>query len=503
MSMKTALFAEWYEPDGATVRQGEPVCRIESDYVAVEIEAESDGILRHRAKPGHDFPAGEVVGLILGAGERMPSATDLASAEAPAAPAAAAVAPPPIAQARPVAPEASPSSHDREIYEPVLLFPRRMTEAVDPAPTEAPLAPAEPAAVAAEPEVEEAEQESAWEPVPGDEQDFETAWRRGPGRVSLPRDFMDAPRRVLPLGRVQVEAARPPEATNEPAKPPVAAEQEAEAVRGPIRLPVAPKQEQEESRAAAEPAREPAEEPVETAVAAEPEPEAPEERATKAGAATTTPQPEPELVASAETPPERRASAAAPSTILNLRATVHMDEALKMREQLTREWSGSGVRPTNEDVVLRAVARAVVEAGLARRHDDHVGLRVLKGPDQAAPIYVFAGGASRPFREAVGDLAALVEESGPGIDHAQCTVTSLEAFGIDDSLPEPGRDQPLAMSMGAIRRLPVVDGERLGQTHVLTLTLAYDARVVGEAAAARLLARVRDLVEAPYALLVA
>jgi pyruvate dehydrogenase E2 component (dihydrolipoamide acetyltransferase) len=204
-----------------------------------------------------------------------------------------------------------------------------------------------------------------------------------------------------------------------------------------------------------------------------------------------------------EAPPERRTSAASPSTILNLRTPVHMDEALKMREQLAREWSNSGVRPTNEDVVLRAVARAVVETGASRRHDDHVGLRVLNGTDHSVGVYAFGGGASRPFREAVSELAALVEACGPGIAHAQCTVTSLAAFGIDDSVPELGRGQALAFSMGAVRPLPVVEGERLGQTQVLTLTLAYDARVVPEAAAARVLARVRDLVEAPYALLVA
>jgi pyruvate/2-oxoglutarate dehydrogenase complex dihydrolipoamide acyltransferase (E2) component len=57
--------------------------------------------------------------------------------------------------------------------------------------------------------------------------------------------------------------------------------------------------------------------------------------------------------------------------------------------------------------------------------------------------------------------------------------------------------------MGAVRSVPEFDGEHLARARVMTLTLAYDGRLIPEAAAAHLLARVRDLVEAPYALLVA
>ena len=78
-----ALVAEWYLPDGAAVQRGEAICRVEAENVAVEIEADDEGVLRHRLEAGYTRAAGDVLGVILGAGERMPDFSPVDDDEPP------------------------------------------------------------------------------------------------------------------------------------------------------------------------------------------------------------------------------------------------------------------------------------------------------------------------------------------------------------------------------------------------------------------------------------
>ena len=73
--MAGGLVAEWYRADGALVGLGEIVCRIEGSFVAFEVEAEGEGTLRHQKPAGSIERAGAVLGVILAAGEAMPSAS--------------------------------------------------------------------------------------------------------------------------------------------------------------------------------------------------------------------------------------------------------------------------------------------------------------------------------------------------------------------------------------------------------------------------------------------
>lgn len=70
--MVGGVVAEWYRADGSEVAEGEPVCRLECDFIAVEIEATAAGVLRHRRPAGSIERKGAVLGLVVGRGEAMP-----------------------------------------------------------------------------------------------------------------------------------------------------------------------------------------------------------------------------------------------------------------------------------------------------------------------------------------------------------------------------------------------------------------------------------------------
>ena len=100
MTMTEGIVEEWYVEDGATVSAGALLYRLETEKVNLDVEAETDGTVRHLVPAGQTLEPGDVVGFIYAAGEEIPdtlpapsrrAAADMPSVEsaapAPAAPA--------------------------------------------------------------------------------------------------------------------------------------------------------------------------------------------------------------------------------------------------------------------------------------------------------------------------------------------------------------------------------------------------------------------------------
>jgi hypothetical protein len=189
-----------------------------------------------------------------------------------------------------------------------------------------------------------------------------------------------------------------------------------------------------------------------------------------------------------------------PAVVLTFSATVRMDEARKMREQLTREWRAHGVIPLDEDVVIRAVARAVREHDVLAGQPVDVGLVLTEREGERVAVVRGADGGA--FRDAVAALAA---ESDSGSNETGCsfTVTSFARCGLDEGTPPLPTGHAFAVAMGAVRDVPAFEGDRVVRAPQMTLAMAYAPELITVGEAAALLARIRELVEAPYALLAA
>lgn len=97
MAQTTGRLVHWHKAPGAAVTKGEPLMEIETDKATVEIEAPASGTLANvTAQPGDDVPVGQVVALILAAGESAPAIAIPALAASPR-PTAAPVAATPVA----------------------------------------------------------------------------------------------------------------------------------------------------------------------------------------------------------------------------------------------------------------------------------------------------------------------------------------------------------------------------------------------------------------------
>jgi pyruvate/2-oxoglutarate dehydrogenase complex dihydrolipoamide acyltransferase (E2) component len=79
LTMKSGLIEEWLVPPGTPVKPGDPLLRLATDKVDVEVEAEAAGMFHPAVEPGAELPPGALIGWLLEAGEAPPSAQPPAS----------------------------------------------------------------------------------------------------------------------------------------------------------------------------------------------------------------------------------------------------------------------------------------------------------------------------------------------------------------------------------------------------------------------------------------
>jgi pyruvate/2-oxoglutarate dehydrogenase complex dihydrolipoamide acyltransferase (E2) component len=98
LTMESGLIEEWLVSAGTLVQPGEPLMRLATDKVEVDVEAEAAGLFHPAVAQGSELPPGALVGWLLAEGEAVPAPS---AAAAPTAPAAAAQAPEPVVAAEP------------------------------------------------------------------------------------------------------------------------------------------------------------------------------------------------------------------------------------------------------------------------------------------------------------------------------------------------------------------------------------------------------------------
>ena len=115
-SVTEVTLSQWLKPDGAYVRQDEPICEFESDKATLELPAEASGKLIHVAKEGDDLEIGALIAKIdtsvtADEGDAPASAPATDEAKPPAAPQPeAAAAPAPSAEKSYAAGHPSPAA---------------------------------------------------------------------------------------------------------------------------------------------------------------------------------------------------------------------------------------------------------------------------------------------------------------------------------------------------------------------------------------------------------
>ena len=460
MSMTEGMVAEWFIPDGGSVKKGELVYALETEKVNLDVDAEYDGTVKHLVDVGVMLKPGDVVGYIFEAGEDIPSELGGASA-APAA-------------------EAAAAAEEEAAPEPA---------AVTPAAAAATTATGSDGRIKSSPAARRLARELGV--------DYTQVAGTGPGGRIVEADVQAAADAgtAAGAGAAAPAAVAVADVKASPLAKRLAAEKGVDLTRvrgtGPGGRIV-----QADIEAAAGGAAAPA------AAAAKPAGPSAGERIPVRGMRKT--------IAS------RMHHSLQESAQLTMDMEAMMDDAVKVRNSLVEEWAADGVKPTYTDFVIKAAAKALelhplmnsqfsgdeillleeINVGMAVALPEGLVVPVVRNVDQLS-VKELARETSR--------LAIAARDGSLGLDDyagGTFTVTALGMYGVDSFTPIINEPQSGILGVNRIYDGLEWDGDKPVKTKKMNLSLTWDHRTLDGAPAAEFLVEVRNLLEAPWRLLV-
>jgi pyruvate/2-oxoglutarate dehydrogenase complex dihydrolipoamide acyltransferase (E2) component len=440
MSMTEGVVEEWCVPDGGSVEKGELLYRLETEKVNLDVDADASGTVKHLVAEGVTMKPGDVVGYIYGPGETVPD--DLPGSRTESVPATAAIV---SAGGESAGVRTATGEGGRLLASPAA---RRLAGELDVAISG--LTGTGPGGRIVEADVRAAADETA------------RAARRAPTSPIARRRA-----RELAVDLARVDGTGP---------------------GGRITK-------EDVERAAASAASEPA-----------------QREAIAAGAGDRVVP----VRAMRRTIATRMHESLQTTAQLTMNMDVVMDEAVRLRSQLVAEWQDEGVKPGYTDLVIRAAAKALEkhpqmnatysDAEMILLGQVNVGMAVALEDGLIVPVLKNANRLSvRALAMETAHLAAAARDGKLGIDDLQggtFTVTALGMFGVDSFTPIINSPQIGILGVNRIRDDVAWNGNTPVKQQRMTLSLTWDHRAVDGAPAARFLGTIRDLLEAPYRLLV-
>ena len=231
-----------------------------------------------------------------------------------------------------------------------------------------------------------------------------------------------------------------------------------------------------------------------------------------------------ELTRLQQTVARRMAESKATIPDFTLQIEIDMQDCVALRAQLkglanpteTGEHSSAGTEavPTYNDMVVKAVALALREHPLANgsyrdgkvQLHSRINVGVAVAADGALVVPTVFDAEEKSLGEIARETRALAGRvrdgsiTPPELGGGTFTVSNLGMYGISSFAAIINPPQAAILSVGALAERAVVREGQIVARHTMSLTLVSDHRILFGAEAARFLARVRELLEAPAAL---
>ena len=461
MSMTEGMVSEWFIPDGGEVKKGELVYALETEKVNLDVDAEYDGIVKHAVEVGVTLKPGDVVGHIFEVGEEIPADIGKADGE--------------------ISPESlitNEAVDNQKVPEkPANLIPQQ------------PVAEKSDGRVKSSPAARRLAKELGL--------DFQMAAGSGPGGRIIERDI-----EALAESKREDKVPQPVRQTTFKASPLARKLAEERGIdlsyikgTGPggriIQSDVENSSQGFSSQSSG------------LGVTAE------------LGSG-----PKPGEVVSVtgmrKTIATRMHQSLMESAQLSMDMEVVMNDAVKMRSGLVEEWAALGVKPTYTDLVIKACAKALTShpmmnsrfsfEGIALLEEVHVGMAVALPEGLVVPVVRNADKLSiKELAMETSRLAKAAREGLLGLDDyagGTFTVSALGMYGVDSFTPIINHPQSGIMGVNRLYDGMDWEEERIVKSKKMNLSLTWDHRALDGAPAAEFLVEVKNLLEAPYRLLV-
>ena len=436
-TMEEGTIVKWSKKEGDVIKVGDVLAEIETDKANMEMESQSAGVLRKILVPaGGKAPIGALIGVIAEPNEDIAPIIAKAGAAAKAAPAAAPAAPPAAPQAAPAPP--APSAPQAAAQAAAQAAPADQSASAASA-AKTPPVPASPPPAPAPPAAGGGEgtrvkaSPLARSMAASQNIDLKGLAGSGPGGRIIKRD-VEAWHQGTPA-RAEAPAAKP-------APPPsVAAGQQ---------LPISSM------------------------------------RKTIARRLTESKVTAPHFYVTVE---------------------INMDGAVQFREQLKAQ----EIKVSFNDLIVKACAKALTRfpmvnsswtgENIVTHGEVHIGVAVAIPDGLIVPVVRNADQKSiLDVSREVKELAARAKEKKLKPEEFMGSTFSISNLGMYDVTEFTAIINPpesCILAVGAVRRVPVVQGDEVVPGHVMNVTLSSDHRVVDGALAAQVLGEVRRLLETP------
>lgn len=196
---------------------------------------------------------------------------------------------------------------------------------------------------------------------------------------------------------------------------------------------------------------------------------------------------------------------------------VDMTECVKMRESILPSIEERyGVRVSYTDIIVKAAARAMEDKPIVNSslqgdqiiiHDQiNIGVATAIEGGLVVPVVKDVRNKTLPqvskeIKELVGRARA-GQASGDDFRGGTFTVTNLGAYGVDSFNPIITPGQSAILGVCRIIEKPAVVNGQIVPRSMMNLCLTFDHRVMDGAPAAEYLARLKEILEAPYLIFV-
>ena len=202
------------------------------------------------------------------------------------------------------------------------------------------------------------------------------------------------------------------------------------------------------------------------------------------------------------------------SAQLSMDMTAQMDDAVRLRGQLIKEWDGEA-RPTYTDLVIKAVAKALGQHPMMNsRFDDteitllreiHMGLAVSVPEGLLVPVIRNVHELNlKQIAQESARLAAAARAGTLGLDDyagGTFTISALGMFGVNSFTPIINQPQTGILGVNQLFDGLTWEEDKPIKTKQMNLSLTWDHRAVDGAPAAEFLASVVEFLSEPYRLL--
>ena len=190
-------------------------------------------------------------------------------------------------------------------------------------------------------------------------------------------------------------------------------------------------------------------------------------------------------------------------TMAQVTITTEMDvtETVDLRKQLVGDWRSHRLRPVDQDLVVKAVARALREHPQLNATLDDDGLHQSEQVNVGIAMALQDGLLVAVVREAdrkdllttaleIRELADKARGGNLGHDDVgggSFTISSLSQFDVDGFTPLVNPPEVAILGVGRIVEKPVVHGGEVAVRSMMFLSLTFDHRAVDGATAAQFL----------------